>query len=304
MASFSERIGITTKNFLKYDEINKALSNRIWNLIGEKIYSNINSYDNNYYSDKLNNKFEEFIIVKFFKYTMYEYRENYGYPYRGIICYDFKKYIYENYNKLKWYEKYDLMEFIIKFFVDNRKDLKDDNILSTFVEDLNDILEEEKTAYRVIDYKITPITDKLELETVNDTLNNGDKFKTAFSHIEKALEALSQKPTGDYNKVIISSILALESALKESLDIKGNNKISNKELINKFLEKYKVNKFVIEPINKFIGILRNGEYDIIHSSFDDNKNSCIEATFMEAKYVLVMSCNFLNYIKSLQVKQR
>ena len=149
----------------------------------------------------------------------------------------------------------------------------------------------------MINYKITPITDKLELKAVSSaSTNNGGKFKKATSYINEAIDALSKKPEGDYNVAIYQSTMALASLLREFLNV-DNKKLTPSQLIDKLKNHKEIREFITEPMDKFVGIIRNKKYGFFHADGDDNNSS--KATFMEAKYVLVMSCNFLNYIKSL-----
>ena len=104
----------------------------------------------------------------------------------------------------KWYEIYSFVEAIVFLY----KKLSSP-FLKDFIEDINRVLKDELAEYRLIDGKIIPITNKCEIETIEEALRISDSF--VGTHISNALEKIAEKPTPDCRNSIKESISALEA---------------------------------------------------------------------------------------------
>lgn len=70
--------------------------------------------------------------------------------------------------------------------------------------EFNRILEDEVSAYRILEGKIVPITNKLELSTIKEAKNT--KFESVNTHIYKALTLFADRKKPDYENSIKESI--------------------------------------------------------------------------------------------------
>ena len=73
----------------------------------------------------------------------------------------------------------------------------------------NGIFEQEYIGYRFIDGIITPITDDLEVDAIDEALRN--RYKPVNNHISKANSLLADRDNPDYENSIKESISAVET---------------------------------------------------------------------------------------------
>ncbi len=199
--------------------------------------------------------------------------------------YDCEEYIRRYFYKAEWYEVYDLLEFIAS--MDPNLLPEDTTILTKYY---NQILEREFSGYRLIEGKIVPITNQIEIEEIEDAINKSGGFtslKGANIHLNSALEKLSDRKAPDYRNSIKESISAIESVAKA---------ISKKES--------DVFQAALERIKGKIGLhpaLENGFKQLYNytSSSDGIRHALMDdhnCDFEDAKYMLVSCSAFINYL--------
>ena len=195
---FSERTGYKKpKTEIQKESIDVELSNGIWNYLNICIFNKFS--DDERFEKEGYNKMV-YLAVKlwldFFK------KEIDGLPdnKRDILARIKNWYIQSN-----WYDKYDLIEFI----VENHKDKKE---VEKLTNNLNNILNRELSAYRIISSKITPITYEIEIMEIEKASNS--PIKEVNSHIERAIELFSDRKNPDYRNSIKESISAVETMCK------------------------------------------------------------------------------------------
>ena len=86
-----------------------------------------------------------------------------------------------------WYEVYDFVEFVLKNVPEYRSE--------TLKEFRNGLLEEENSAYRIVDAQVIEITDEVEIESVEKALSVGLEMVTV--HLKRALDLLDDKKAPD-----------------------------------------------------------------------------------------------------------
>lgn len=161
------------------------------------------------------------------------------------------------------------------------------NIKQEISEKINDIFESEFVGYRVVDGIITPITDEVEIQAIQDGLEV--EFGGCRSHIHKALSFLSDRENPDYKNSIKESISAVEAICKI---IVGDEKSELNKALKKLKEKgLKIHPALEQAWNKLYAYTCD-EGGVRHSekAFESN------VTFEEAKYMLVSCCAFVNYL--------
>lgn len=174
-----------------------------------------------------------------------------------------------------------VIEFVAKL-LHNSPYGKDARVYNTF----NNVFEKEFVGYRFVDGLITPITDEIEVEEIDNAitfLNIQTKM-----HIRKSLEKLSDRENPDYENSIKESITAVESICSTIIG-KGAT-------LGEALKKLEGSGLAIHPALKsaFItlyGYTSDGK-GIRHSGQIGGK----DATFEEAKFMLVSCCAFVNYL--------
>lgn len=165
----------------------------------------------------------------------------------------------------------------------------------TIFELFNNVFEREYVGYRFVKDRITTITDKNEIESINEAICN--EYKAVNEHLEKSLEKLSDRNNPDYENSIKESICAVEAICEIITDSKGGQATLGNML--KKLEDRGVNIHgaLKEAFNKLYGYTSDSK-GIRHAGDIGGPN----ATFEEAKFMLVSCSAFINYLKGIQTK--
>src|SRR5438445_329281 len=147
---FSKRIGASAPPMLQIRSMSARLKNSIWNLIGETLPP--------YYADEA--KAVQFITIGFLKKPV----ERIGSATRHWLL--------GQYEKLEWYEVYNLLEFV----AGNAANISIGRVLSArAVEIANHILEAETSGYRFINGQLAPITSEAENQAIQEALAASQK---------------------------------------------------------------------------------------------------------------------------------
>lgn len=271
---FSERYGYTLVNeALCRETIPLSTRTRIWN---------------NFYSIIFNDTYRS--LLNGYSYTGYEHEKLIGF---GNVFYDF--FLNEDLElfnlgllELRIKEQFDLSHRwnrvfdFIEFFIQNYPFEKEVNIL---IENLNRVLKEEKSAYRIINKQIAEITSEEEIVEINKALSLPDKFSPVNEHLTKALKHFSNRDKPDYENSIKESISALESLTKIILGEKGT--------LGELTKKLQIHPALKSAISQLYG-WASDEKGIRHGS--DNKTTKIDEE--ETKLILILSSSLINYIYS------
>ncbi|WP_264532439.1 AbiJ-NTD4 domain-containing protein [Flavobacterium sp. N502540] len=199
--------------------------------------------------------------------------------------YQSEQYIRDSFYKGEWYESYDLLEFLANlksnsFYIENEE----------FMFFCNEILEREFSGYRFIDNQISPITNRNEIEEIENAISQSGEFTALRGvniHLKSALEKLSDKKSPDYRNSIKESISAIESVAKA---ISENPKDSLGGALDKIKGKIKLHASLERGFKQLYGYTSDSD-GIRHALMDDHN-----CDFEDAKYMLVSSSSFINYL--------
>lgn len=259
---FSQRYGYTkVDDTIQIESINKELRVDIWNFTYNKIIGLISI---GYYNSFFSKFYTDFIRI-----PIDEIRQN---------PLDIKEIIMNN----VWYRVYDLLEFINNAM----------NWGKTFEKGLNEIFEKENAGYRFIDGKIAPITQKEEIKTIEDAINNSNDNGIK-EHLQKALTYLSDRTNPDYRNSIKESISAVGVYCR---------KLTAESTLDKAFVNLKKKGFVIPTMLQTsmekLYFFTNGKDGIRHELMNDGNGVEKE----EAYFMLVACSNFINYLKIKESK--
>ena len=152
---FSERYGYQPiREIIQKNSINTDLKNALWNAIIVCIFNKYSYHFGARSRPIIGSNLESFfqlLFHSFFKKRIDQIPYSIESTIAEIDTLFFKTY--------KWYEIYNFIEACIEYFLFDEK--KEDFIIL-----LNDCLEIENSAYRVINYQITPITSEQEIQVV------------------------------------------------------------------------------------------------------------------------------------------
>ncbi|MCK5624780.1 hypothetical protein KAI04_02980 [Candidatus Pacearchaeota archaeon] len=259
---FSERYGYSNLNKeLQRGKISEHLQTRLWNIIYDDIVSKIEWPLND--SEICN--FFEHCWDSIFKLNIRDFKKN-------TDNYYIAKEINLEYNRLKWYEVFDLLEEIIKNF-------KQQSLKNKF----NQILNEEKSAYRIVNNQVVEIISEEEIKEIEAVFNQEDKFNPVKIHIGKAIKFLSNREKPDYENSIKESISSLESLAKIILSQKGT--------LGDLVKKFDIHPALKESIGKLYG-WTSDDGGIRHGNDGKGYNPDEE----EARLILILSSALINYI--------
>jgi len=181
MALFSRRNGYV-KSKLQYEGTDQALRNRIWNVFYEKEFS----------SD-VNDWGLEFL--KSYPITA-KIADKMGLP-ADISGSNLRDKVFSG----DWYLIYD--------FVESYLECVDKKTLKGLILQINSVLQEECSAYRIVDKIIAPITNEAEIASIEQGIDA--PYPSVNTHLRKALELYSDRQKSDYENSVKESISAVEA---------------------------------------------------------------------------------------------
>ena len=267
---FSERIGIIkAKDTIQLDYIDNDLRNGLWN--GFQIYylDNVNRQwiYQTHYNDFLKNLWHNFFKLPLD--TLDDWTAT------------TKAQIREWFFNWEWFEVYDFIEFVSK--------TKSPTNNYDFINFCNGILEKEISGYRFINGIIAPITSESEITEIDSAISNtGNSALTGVkTHLETALRKMADRNTPDYRNSIKESISAVESLAKV---ISNNDKDSLGGALNKIKGKINLHPSLERGFKQIYGYTSDAD-GIRHALTEES--TC---DFEDAKYILVSSSAFINYL--------
>jgi len=282
MPRFSERIGVVPPvHTLQLNSISNELRNSLWNLFLDLYDSREKKY---WKSVALN-------IAKYFRKVPADEVPTYG---EDTSREWIKKYFFHS---LKWYETYDFLEFMVQNHTAMTEisygpysHISHHKIDTTsLILKVNWVLERERSGYRFIQGTLSPITDPVELQEVDNAINASQKFGLtgAREHLRTANELLGKKPDPDYRNSIKESISAVESVARQ---ITGRNIKDLSSALEELKVKTNMHAALCAGFNKLYGFTC-GKDGIRHAIMDEPN-----VGFAEAKYMLVSCSAFVHYL--------
>lgn len=180
----------------------------------------------------------------------------------------------------EWNEVYDFLEFVARagaYLVP----------LESFVLYFNPVLESELSGYRFLGKRFVSITAEEEIEAIEAALGAPDPFLGVRSHIETALDMLSDRESPDYRNSIKESISAVESLAKV---VTGKEKAKLKDALKVIDSKVPLHGALKAAFEKLYGYTSD-EDGIRHAMLEE-----ASLTFTDAKFMLVACSAFINYV--------
>lgn len=270
---FSKRNGYQkVREELQYEELDDDLKVRLWNAV-----------DNIYFEGKRSKNYSDLPVPFEFFYRLYD--EHLKLPVDDIESP--KKEIDKIKGRIvapiRWFDVYDLLEFFYNTYTGDEKS-------EEFKQRCNTLLEEEKSAYRLVDNKIIEITSEEEISEIEEAIEESKEYPNVETHLETALELLSDKEEPDYRNSIKESISAVEAMCQ---NITGEENTSLGQAIKSLEEKgICIPGSLKEAFSSLYGY-SSAEDGIRHALKDKD-----EVKYGDAKFMLVVCSAFINYLKS------
>jgi hypothetical protein len=160
---------------------------------------------------------------------------------------------------------------------------------------VNQVLEEEKSAYRFVGDYITPITSEQEIAEVDRASAGSKKYDAVSMHIAAALRLYSDRKQPDYRNSIKEAISAIESAVKL---ITNDERATLGQALNSIQRTHNLHPALKEALSKLYGYTSD-EQGIRHAMLEGSNVDEADARFM-----LVICSAFANYlIQRIQVRR-
>ncbi len=278
---FSQRKGYTpVSEKVQIDGMTPELRNSLWNVLDVFLFraKRPNSFTAYYfpsgYSELRVKWIGQSLWVGYFKQPLDTLPSS-----TTSILEEIRKYFFS----CKWFEVYDFLEFIL------RSALVDKAVIRS----VNQVLEEELSAYRFIEGVFVQVTDSQEIESIEAALSD-DKFPGVTKHLRRALELLSDRQRPDYRNSIKESISAVESI---SRTIVGEKKATLGEALKRLERDGNLHPALKEAFLRLYGYTSD-EGGIRHAMLDEP-----DITADDAKFFLVSCTSFVNYLKTKIAKQ-
>jgi len=266
---FSKRQGyVKVRDFIQFEELDDSTKNILWSAIYEFFWK---ESDNNSILKDIRDTFVFIFWINILKK-----------PTDTIPKYNFEqlKVIRDVFFKFKWHTIFDIIEII--FFLLNKTPSIEEYKLK-FQHILNEIFEKEKVGYRIINNIVVPITNNIELETIDSALEKTvDPVK---EHLNQALKLLSDRQNPDYRNSIKECILAIEAIVKVKLQ-------NDKGTLGQLIKRLELHPALEDALSKLYGYtsdaggIRHAKLNIENPDFND------------AKFFLVITSAFINYIQA------
>jgi hypothetical protein len=277
MPLFSQRKGITPlQKAIQREAVDEELRNRLWNALQVVIWDKWVQLDNFGFQADDAIQVEHLvrsIWLNYFKHpldTIPEFKSTHARSAYQVL----REYFFG----AKWWELYDFVEFVLK---DSGDQWSHDLRLL-----LNKFLEAENAAYRVVEDETVEITDHNEIEAIESAIDKG--VLSTRTHLQRALELLSDRIQPDYRNSIKESISAVEATCQT---LARNSKATLGDCLKLLNAKKPLHPAFEQAFHKLYGYTSD-EGGIRHSLAEESEHP----TFADAKFMLVACAAFTNYL--------
>jgi len=278
---FSERYKYKpTKKILQIESMDEKLRNGLWSLLKVHCWDNVREsrdfygeYTGCFLNERGNEEIKSLCNRLWFNYFKKPLDElsNDWVSVRELL----RRYFYD----CPWYEVYDFVEFVYNNYEEYYFKKK-------FMQNCNKLLEKEISAYRFVNGVIARITEKQEVEELEQALEESPV--PVKNHLRRSLELLSDRNNPDHRNSIKESISAVESLVATKLT---NDKGTLGQLIKKLEKEIGLHPALKNAFSNLYGYTSD-EGGIRHALTESEK-----VDFNDAKFMLVVCSAFINFVE-------
>ena len=273
---FSERYGYKpVRDIIQKESIDDALKNGLWSGFHSYIWNRIEHGHNQSSFTRNSNIYS---LVESYWLNLFKN------PTDTIPQWtsDSLKIIRDYFFNCAWHEIYSLIEETIEHYPYQRVSNKD-----SFITNINNMLERENSAYRIINDEIIPITSEQEIQSIETALENTNQYLGVQQHLNQALKLMSDRQKPDYRNSIKESVSALEGMCQKILK---KDKVTLGDAIGQIEKQYPIHPALKASIKSLYGYTSDAD-GIRHAMLDESNLS-----YIDAKFMLVACTNFINYL--------
>ncbi len=274
---FSERYGYKPiREIIQKESMDDNLRNGIWSLFTIYLWNQVDYSSYQSHGNTNSSNLKTLIIaywLNFFKQPI------------DMIPIQFKKVLYKVRNSFfncEWHEVYSFIEETLENYPRELKKNKE-----FFTKELNNCLEKENSAYRIINNEITPITSEQEIQSIEDALKNTNQYSGVQQHLNQALKLMSDRQNPDYRNSIKESISAVESICKI---VTNEDKATLGKALKIIEDKHGLHAALKGSLSQLYGYTSDAD-GIRHAMLEESNLS-----YIDAKFMLVACTNFINYL--------
>ncbi|MCV9938633.1 hypothetical protein OIU35_19985 [Boseaceae bacterium BT-24-1] len=271
---FSERLGLTpVRLHLQRDAVDEALRAGLWTALKTTVLDFQRSYgawDDRYYM------ISKRVIVFFFKVPIDSAPND-----ADVFVSNIRKWFFA----AKWFQLYDLIEFMYENGYSDEYD--QDAKIERFSGLVNQFLEQEKSAFRLVAGHVTELTGDSEINEIEEAAASKGKFSGVSLHIKSAVGLYSDRKNPDYRNSVKEAICAVEAAART---ICQDDKATLGAAVKAIDKSHTMHPALKEGLLKIYGY-SSDEGGIRHALTDQSKVDHADAKFM------IVSCSaFCNFL--------
>lgn len=274
---FSERYGYKpVREIIQKESMDDNLRNGIWSLFTIYLWNQVD-YSSYQSHGNINTSNLKTLItaywLNFFKQPI------------DTIPIQFETVLYKvrsSFFNCEWHEIYSFIEETLENYPREFKKNKE-----LFTKELNNFLEKENSAYRIINNEITPITSEQEIQSIEDALKNTNQYSGVQQHLNQALKLMSDRQNPDYRNSIKESISAVESICKI---VTNEDKATLGKALKIIEDKHGLHAALKGSLSQLYGYTSDAD-GIRHAMLEESNLS-----YIDAKFMLVACTNFINYL--------
>ncbi|WP_353140863.1 AbiJ-NTD4 domain-containing protein [Acinetobacter pragensis] len=273
---FSERYGYKpVREIIQKESMDDELRNGIWSVFHLCLWSKI-SHPSSSYSYTKNSNLNNLINKYWFNFFK---KPNDTIPLRS---HESITIIRNLFFKFEWHTIYSFIEETLENYPSQYCEKK-----GKFIEQINQVLERENSAYRIINDDITPVTSEQEIQSIEEALENTTSYSGVQQHLNQALKLMSDRQNPDYRNSIKESISAVESICKIVTD---DEKATLGKALKIIEDKFGLHSALKGSLSQLYGYTSDGD-GIRHAMLEESNLS-----YIDAKFMLVACTNFINYL--------
>lgn len=273
---FSERYGYKpVREIIQKESMDDHLKNGLWSIFDTYIWKKVT---HEYWQYKHTNSSNIYTLIYNYYFNFFK-KPTDSIP---LLTADTLKQIREYFFSKNWHEIYSFLEETLQNYPPSLIKQKID-----FIHSINNILERENSAYRLIGNEITPITSEQEIQSIEETLKSTNSYSGVQQHLNQALKLMSDRQNPDYRNSIKESISSVESICKI---VTKNDKASLGQALKLIEDKYGLHEALKKSLSQLYGYTSDGD-GIRHAMLEESN-----LTYIDAKFMLVACTNFINYL--------
>jgi hypothetical protein len=276
MSLFSHRKGLQlAQKVIQRESIDEDLRNRLWSGLKLCVWDRWSPSTYRYKDE--DSKAVELLLqglwLHYFKLPIDTLPE--FYPGRRGSAYEVLR---QRFFEAEWWQVYDFIEFVVKWIpAEWRKRLK---------QFINNFLESENAAYRIVDDEIVEITNTEEIDAIESAIDRG--VISVREHLQRSLDLLSDRKNPDFRNSIKEAISAVESACRI---VSGKQKATLTDCLRALKEAAPLHPAFEQALTKLYGYTSD-EGGIRHALSEEAS----APSYADAKFMLVAASAFVNYV--------